>query len=32
MSENSVKKLSVCVIKLKLILYVEGSKGFDILF
>lgn len=24
--------LSICVLKLKLILYVEGSKGFDVLF
>lgn len=32
MSESSVKKLSVCVLKLKLTLYLEGNKGFDVLF
>jgi len=32
MNESSVKRLSIYVLKLKLILYMEASKGCDVLF
>lgn len=32
MNESSVKRLSIYVFKLRLILYMEASKGFDVLF